>query len=81
MSKTVIRTAIDVGTTKVCTTVADVTDRSTVRVMGTGVVHSQGMHKGMVVSINEVKDSIRESVKIAEIVAMISDRCWNRHKA
>ena len=67
MAKTIIRTAIDVGTTKVCTVVADVTDRSTIRVMGTGVVHSQGLHKGMVVSINEVKDSIRESVRIAEM--------------
>jgi len=67
MGKTAIRTAIDVGTTKVCTVVADISDRTSLRVLGTGVVHSQGMHKGMVVSINEVKDSIRESVKIAEM--------------
>ena len=66
MTKKAICAAIDVGTTKVCTIVANISDRNIIQVLGTGVTHAQGMHKGMVVSIGEVKDSIRESVKIAD---------------
>jgi len=66
MSKRSILTAIDVGTTKVCTIVADVDDGGSIRVTGVGVTPSVGMHKGLVVNINEAKESIRESVRKAE---------------
>ena len=58
--------AVDVGTTKVCTTIADVNDGGTMRVVGVGVAPSVGLHKGLVVNINEARESIRESVKKAE---------------
>src|ERR1035437_6824404 len=57
--------AIDVGTTKVCTIVAD-THNGGLRVIGVGITPSYGMHKGLVVNINDAKDAIRESVKKAE---------------
>src|SRR4030042_119060 len=60
--------AIDVGTTKVCTIMADVTDEG-LRVLGVGVVPSHGLHKGLVVSINEARESIRQSIRIAEQMA------------
>ncbi|MBN1160699.1 MAG: cell division protein FtsA [Dehalococcoidales bacterium] len=60
--------AIDVGTTKVCTIMADISDNG-LRVLGVGVVPSHGLHKGLVVSINEARESIRESVRIAEKMA------------
>jgi len=66
MSKRSILTAIDVGTTKVCTIVADVGEGGGIRVTGVGVTPSVGMHKGLVVNINEAKESIRESVRKAE---------------
>jgi cell division protein FtsA len=66
MSKRSTLTSIDVGTTKVCTTVADVDDGGSIRVIGVGVTPSEGLHKGLVVNINEAKESIRESVKKAE---------------
>jgi cell division protein FtsA len=66
MSKRNILTSIDVGTTKVCTTVADVDDGGGIRVIGVGVAPSEGLHKGLVVNINEARESIRESVKKAE---------------
>jgi cell division protein FtsA len=66
MSKRNIITSIDVGTTKVCTTVADVDEGGGIRVIGVGVAPSEGLHKGLVVNINEAKASIRESVKKAE---------------
>ena len=57
--------SIDVGTTKVCTTVAEIVD-GTLRVAGVGITPSSGLHKGLVVNINDAKESIRESVRKAE---------------
>jgi cell division protein FtsA len=61
--------AIDVGTTKVCTIMADVIDDQDLRVLGVGVTPSHGLHKGLVVNINEAKESIKHSVRIAEQMA------------
>ena len=58
--------SIDVGTTKVCTTIADINDGGAPRVVGVGVNPSVGLHKGLVVNINEARESIRESVRKAE---------------
>jgi cell division protein FtsA len=66
MSKRSILASIDVGTTKVHTTIADLTDDGALRVVGVGITPSKGMHKGMVVNINEAKESIRTSVFKAE---------------
>jgi len=59
-------TSIDVGTTKVCTTISDVNDGGMLRVVGVGIAPSVGLHKGLVININEARESIRESVKKAE---------------
>jgi cell division protein FtsA len=61
--------AIDVGTTKVCTVMADIDRNGMLRTVGVGVVPSAGLQKGMVVNVNEAKESIRESVRVAEQVA------------
>ncbi len=66
MSKRSIITSIDVGTTKVCTTIADMDDGGGIRVVGVGISPSEGLHKGLVVNIGEARDSVRESVKKAE---------------
>jgi cell division protein FtsA len=58
--------AIDVGTTKVCTVVADLNEAGTPRIVGVGIAPSVGLHKGLVVNINEARESIRESVRKAE---------------
>jgi len=60
-----ILTAIDVGTTKCATIIGEVTENN-VRVIGVGITPSTGMHKGLVVNINDAKDSIRDSVRKAE---------------
>jgi cell division protein FtsA len=66
MKKRNIIAAIDVGTTKVCTIVADAGGGGTPRVVGVGITPSKGLHKALVVNINEAKESIRESVRMAE---------------
>ncbi len=64
--KSSILTAIDVGTTKVCTTIAEVENGKILRIVGVGITPSSGMHKGLVVGIQEARQSIRESVRKAE---------------
>ncbi len=66
MRKQTTLVSIDVGTTKVCTTIADVNDGGAIRVAGVGVTPSRGLHKGLVVNINEAKESIHESIRKAE---------------
>jgi len=66
MKRRTILTSIDVGTTKICTTIAEVNDGGGIRVAGVGVTPSEGLHKGLVVNISDAKESIRESVKKAE---------------
>jgi cell division protein FtsA len=61
--------AIDVGTTKVCTVMADIDRNDILRIVGVGVAPSFGLQKGLVVNVNEAKESIRESVRAAERVA------------
>ena len=61
--------AIDVGTTKVCTIMADVHDNEGLRVLGVGITPSHGLHKGLVVNINEAKESVKQSVRMAEQMA------------
>jgi cell division protein FtsA len=66
MKKRNVIASIDVGTTKICTIIADVTDGSLPRIVGVGISPSKGLHKGLVVNINEARESIRDSVRKAE---------------
>ncbi len=66
MKKRTTLVSIDVGTTKVCTTIAEVDGGDVIRVAGVGITPSNGLHKGLVVNINDARESIRESVKKAE---------------
>jgi len=66
MNKRATLASIDVGTTKICTTIAEVNDGDVIRVAGVGITPSNGLHKGLVVNINDARESIRESVSTAE---------------
>ena len=66
MNKQTVLASIDVGTTKICTIVANADEGGGVRVLGVGVTPSKGLHKGLVVNINDAASSIRESVRKAE---------------
>jgi len=58
--------AIDVGTTKVCTVVAEVTSAGDLRILGVGVGPSAGLTKGMVDNIHAAIEAIASSVERAE---------------
>jgi cell division protein FtsA len=68
MKKTKIA-AIDVGSTKVCTVMADVDGDDLPRILGVGIAPTQGLQNGLVVNFNEAKQSILDSVREAEHVA------------
>lgn len=58
-------TAIDIGTTKVCTLVGQMGASGDVEVTGVGIAPSRGLQKGMVVNIEEATDAIRSSLQRA----------------
>src|SRR5262245_51768047 len=66
MSNDRIVVAIDVGTTKVCGLIAEVSEEEHLEVIGVGMVPSRGMKKGVVVNPEEVIESIVSAVQKAE---------------
>jgi cell division protein FtsA len=66
MSNDRIVVGIDVGTTKVCALIAEVSDDDHLEVIGTGIVPSRGIKKAIVVSPEEVVESIVSAVNKAE---------------
>jgi len=61
--------AIDVGTTKVCTIMGTLDSTSGLRVLGVGIAPSDGIEKAMVANVTQAKESIRQSIKKAEMMA------------
>jgi cell division protein FtsA len=61
--------AIDVGTTKVCTIMGTLDSASGLRVLGVGIAPSHGIEKALVANVNLAKESIRQSIKKAEMMA------------
>jgi len=57
---------IDIGTTKVCTLVARVEGESSLRILGVGIVPSQGIRKGNIVDLSAAAQSIARSVEKAQ---------------
>jgi len=61
-----ILAAIDVGSSKVCTLVAEITPDEDLRILGVGITPSQGVKKGMVDNIQQASEAIAGSVERAE---------------
>jgi cell division protein FtsA len=64
MQRTIV--GIDVGTTKVCTIVAQVADTGKLNILGVGVTPSKGLDKGVVVNIDDAVSAISASIEKAE---------------
>ena len=60
---------IDIGTTKICTLIGQVSDGLMPRIVGVGVVPSRGVRRGMVVNVHEATEAIARSVDKAEQTA------------
>ncbi len=64
MQRTIV--GIDVGTTKVCTVVAQVQEGGKANILGVGLTPSKGLDKGVVVNIDDAVNAIATSVEKAE---------------
>jgi cell division protein FtsA len=64
MQRTLI--GIDVGTTKVCTIVAQVSNGGSLNILGVGLTPSKGLDKGVVVNIDDAVNAIAASIEKAE---------------
>ena len=66
MEREAVLVGIDVGTSKVCTLIGEVSRDGRLTIMGHGTVPSSGLKKGVVVNIDQTVRSIAESVERAE---------------
>ena len=72
MSTKSVIVALDIGTTKVCTLIAQKTPKS-IEILGVGSHPSHGLKKGSVVNIEKTVESIKSSVEEAKLMAGIED--------
>ena len=68
MSDNEIIAGLDLGTTKVCAIVAEVTDDG-LDIIGIGSVPSKGLRKGVVVNIESTVQAIKAAIEQAETMA------------
>ncbi|RMH06240.1 MAG: cell division protein FtsA [Nitrospirae bacterium] len=62
---------LDIGTTKICAIVAEITDEHAIQVIGFGSSPSRGLRKGVVVNIDSTVESIKKAVEEAELMAAV----------
>lgn len=62
---------LDVGTSKICVVVGEIKSDDTIDVIGIGTSKSQGLRKGVVVSLDKTVEGIRKAVEEAELMAGI----------
>ena len=66
-----IVTGLDIGTTKICAIVAELTENG-IEIIGCGTSPSRGLKKGVVVNIDATVESIKKAVEAAEAMAGVS---------
>ncbi len=66
-----ILVGLDIGTTKICAIVSEVTDEGTLNIIGVGSSPSRGLRKGVVVDIESTVESIKKAVEEAELMAAV----------
>lgn len=72
MSTKSVIVALDIGTTKVCTLIAQKSN-SELEILGVGSHPSHGLKKGSVVNIEKTVESIRSSIEEAKLMAGIEE--------
>lgn len=67
MSETIL--AIDIGSTKICTVIAEISDYDEVTIQGHGVTKSQGVKKGVITNIEQASKAIKKAITDAKRIA------------
>lgn len=60
---------LDVGTSKICAVVAEVSDEGSLEIVGLGKKPSRGLNRGAVVNIDQTVESVRAAVEEAEFIS------------
>jgi cell division protein FtsA len=60
---------LDIGTTKICAVVGEITSDSSIDIIGLGTSHSRGLRKGVVINIDSTVESIKKAIEEAELMA------------
>src|SRR5688500_621648 len=60
---------LDIGTTKICCIVGEVTEAGGVDIVGIGTHPSKGLRKGVVINIEATVNSIQAAIEEAELMA------------
>ena len=60
---------LDIGTTKICAIVGELTPDGEIEIIGIGSHPSEGLRKGVVINIEKTVNSIKEAIEEAEIMA------------
>ena len=66
MANDTFYTAVDIGTDKVTSIMARIGSEGELKVLGTGVVASQGMQRGRIENLDEVEQTVRTSLEEAQ---------------
>ena len=67
MSNTIL--AIDIGSTKICAIIAEISDSNEVTIQGHGITKSQGIKKGAITNIELASKSIKKAINDAKRIA------------
>lgn len=60
---------LDIGTTKICCIIGEITSEKEIDIIGLGQAPSRGLRKGVVVNIDSTVESIKTAVEEAELMA------------
>ena len=61
--------AIDIGSTKICALIAEVSEDKSIKIIGSGITKAQGLRKGSITNIEQASKSIRSAIADAKRVA------------
>ena len=64
-----IVTGLDIGTTKICALIAEVSGDNNIEIVGIGLAPSNGLRKGIVVDIDKTSHAIESAIQKAERMA------------
>ena len=60
---------LDIGTTKVCSIIGEMTEDGVVEIIGVGTSPSEGLRKGAVVNLESTIRSVGKAIEEAELMA------------
>ena len=61
--------ALDIGTSKVCVLVGEITDRNQLEIIGKGTAPMKGTRRGNIINLDQAIDAVKKAVDEAEVMA------------